>query len=250
MAAPPSKTPSLQGNELAKQNIREQVYALLRERMHRGEIGYESRLVDHEIAADLDVSRMPVREALLQLKNEGYVEGTSRGFVLRRFSPEDIASIFEVRLLLEPAAAASACKKATLEGLGKMKTAVAAAERAQRQGDVQGYMQANWAFRSAWVEMVPNKHLVQIIDRLREHAQAVRLATLEDKAYRALSLKHTKAILEAFVAQDEVAVAERLALNLRESAASYYATLAQLMEQEAAAQAETAPRTVRRRRSA
>lgn len=221
MPASASKSTAVNPIDLTRQNIREQVYALLRQRMHGGQIGPEDRMVDHEIAAEMRVSRMPVREALLQLKNEGYVEGTTRGFVLRRFSPEDIHNMFEVRLLLEPAAAASACSHASAAGLAQMTTAVAAAERAQRKGDVQAYMQANWLFRTTWVEMVPNRHLVQIISRLRDHAQAVRLATLKDKTYRALSLEHTKLILEAFVKRDLGLVRERVAQNLRASAASY-----------------------------
>lgn len=237
--------------DISKQNIREQVYALLRERMHAGDIGAEHRLVDHEIAAELEVSRMPVREALLQLKNEGYLDGTSRGFILKRFAPEDIANMFEVRLLLEPPAATSACRHSSLEGLGRMTAAVQAAERAHRKSDMLEYMQANWAFRSAWVAMVPNEHLVQIINRLRDHAQAVRLATLKDEAFRGKSLAHTKLILDAFVRRDVDAVGERVAQNLREAAASYYAMQEALVHGEPAdAHAERRAKVGGRRKAA
>ncbi|XOT96321.1 GntR family transcriptional regulator, partial [Alcaligenes pakistanensis] len=67
-------------------NIREQVYGMLRQDISLGKIGFDVRLVDNEIAASLNVSRMPVREALLQLKNEGVLDGTSRGFVLRVYT--------------------------------------------------------------------------------------------------------------------------------------------------------------------
>lgn len=250
MSALPTKSSAGTPIDLTRQNIREQVYALLRERMHGGQIGLEDRLVDYEIADEMNVSRMPVREALLQLKNEGYVEGTTRGFVLRRFSPEDITNMFEIRLLLEPAAAANACEHASAEGLAQMTAAAAAAERAQRKGDVQAYMQANWSFRTAWVEMVPNRHLAQIIARLRDHAQAVRLATLKDKTYRALSLDHTKRILEAFVQRDLDGVRERVAENLRVSAASYDATQKALAPVQAATGAASPRASMRSRKVA
>lgn len=230
MNAAPLRPPMLNTGELPKQNIRDQVYALLRDRMHRGEITYQDRLVDHELAGVMKVSRMPVREALLQLKNEGYLEGTSRGFVLPQFTPEDIANVFEIRLLLEPAAAADACGRATLDGLGKMKIAAESAERAHRKADVLGYMQANWSFRAAWIGMVPNRRLVQMIDRLHDHAQAVRLATLKDKAFRSLSLLHTQHILDAFLKQDAEAVRERVTHNLRVAATSYYARQEALLQ--------------------
>ena len=244
MLAASFKVPVLNAGELPKQNIRDQVYAVLRDRMYRGEITFNDRLIDNELAAQLKVSRMPVREALLQLKNEGYLEGTSRGFVLPQFTPEDIANMFEIRLLLEPTAAAASCSHATVEGLGRMKAAVDRADRAHQKADVLGYISANWAFWTAWVEMVPNDRLVQVINRLRDHAQVVRLATLKDKEYRALSLARTKEILEAFLKQDPEDVKDKVAHNLRASAASYYAKLQSELDQKgtAPAQEPAAPR--------
>jgi DNA-binding GntR family transcriptional regulator len=229
-----------------RQNIREYVYAVVRERMQRGDIGLDERLVDHEIAAELNVSRMPVREALLQLKSEGYLEGTSRGFVLPQFRPEDIANIFEVRLLLEPPAAASACRSATVEGLGRMSLAATEAEQSHRKANVPGYIEAISAFRTAWVGMVPNAQLVQIVNRLRDHAQAVRIATLKDREFRLQSLQHTREILEAFLRHDGEAASERVAHNLRVSAASYYAKQESLLRAQARAQGATAKPVAKR----
>ncbi|MGE8591085.1 MAG: GntR family transcriptional regulator, partial [Alcaligenes sp.] len=149
-------------------NIRQQVYRHLRSRMRSGEIAYDDRLVDHEIAAELQVSRMPVREALLQLTSEGLLEGTSRGFVLRRFTPADIAQIFEIRMLLEPEAAAAACRQAGLEGLALMNKAAAAAEKAHAAQDPLQYMIANDAFRESWITLCPNTHLSTMIMRLSD----------------------------------------------------------------------------------
>ena len=67
-------------------SLREQVYGDLRERIHKGQLTFEDRLVDVDIANDFGVSRMPVREALMQLVHDGMIESTTRGFVLRRYS--------------------------------------------------------------------------------------------------------------------------------------------------------------------
>src|SRR5271154_4432436 len=77
-------------------------------RLQRGQVGAHERLVDTSLAVELNVSRMPVREALLRLVHEGYLVGTPRGFMLPQLSVRDIAEIFEVRKLLEPRAAAAA----------------------------------------------------------------------------------------------------------------------------------------------
>lgn len=213
-----------------KRNIREQVYYLLRSRMRSGEIAFEDRLVDHEIAAELRVSRMPVREALLQLKNEGLVDGTSRGFVLRQFTPTDIAQLFEIRILLEPEAAVSACQNATLEGLANMNIYAQAAEKAHNEDSALDYMQANDNFRGTWLSMSTNPHLRSMIFRLSDHVEAVRLATLRESQYRAVSLDATQQLLQAFLKENTEQVNQTVRFNLRHAALSYYATLDSLLE--------------------
>lgn len=214
-----------------KPNMREQVYLHLRTLMQKGEIRFSDRLVDHEIAADLRVSRMPVREALLQLKNEGLLDSTSRGFVLRRFTPTDIAQLFEIRLLLEPPAAAAACEKATLEGLAIMRMAAEESEKAHNEGDILAYMKANTTFRSTWISLVPNPHLANMISRLVDHVEAVRLATLQDPKWRASSLLSTQKILDGFMKKDTELVQDSVRYNLRHAAAAYYAVQGSLMEE-------------------
>ncbi|WJJ92847.1 GntR family transcriptional regulator [Neopusillimonas aromaticivorans] len=174
---------------------------------------------------------MPVREALMQLKNEGLLEGTSRGFVLRRFTPTDITQIFEIRLLLEPAAAAEACKNASLEAIARMKVAADASEAAHNDDDIVAYMAANSAFRSTWISQVPNQHLADMINRLAAHFEAVRLATLRNPTYRASSLESTQRITAAFLEHGPQKAIEGVQYNLRSSAASYYAVRGAYIEQ-------------------
>ncbi len=205
-----------------KMNLRESAYAAVRKRMQDGEIGYQNRLVDYEIAEQLGMSRMPVREALLQLKNEGYLEGTARGFVLRQFSPGDIANIFEIRLLLEPHAAVEACQHVTMQGLGDMQLALEQAVEAHAQSRAVDFVHVGWRFRQAWVQMTPNQQLVQTIGRLRDFADLARLAALRQADYRAGSLARMQQIFEAFLHRDVAAVRVRIEENLRVCGTAYY----------------------------
>lgn len=213
-----------------RRNISEQVYWLLRSRMRLGEIGFDDRLVDHEIAAELEVSRMPVREALLRLKNEGLVKGTSRGFILKQFTPSDIAQIFEIRILLEPEAAASACKNSTIDNLGKMNLYAQAAHKAHVENLALEYMEAQDQFRDMWLKMSSNQHLSTTISRLSDHVETVRLATLRESKYRLLSLESIQKILQAFIDQDPEKASEEVRVNLRNAALSYYSTLDGLLD--------------------
>ncbi|MEJ2378309.1 MAG: GntR family transcriptional regulator [Pseudolabrys sp.] len=103
--------PYLRGpRPLRPNSLRERIRENIRHQIQHGEIGPAACLVDVEMADRLGVSRVPVREALLQLVNEGYLVGTTRGFVLPKLSAQDIGDIFEVRKLLEPRAAANAAR--------------------------------------------------------------------------------------------------------------------------------------------
>lgn len=210
-------------------NIREQVYGMLRQDIALGKIGFDVRLVDNEIASSLNVSRMPVREALLQLKNEGMLDSTSRGFVLKVYTPQDIEDIFSVRLLLEPAAAHHACRNQSAMGLLAMEQAVARIEATHQQGDPLDNIQANWSFRSAWINMVPNKQLVDTMERLHDRADQARIACLQDALFRLETMQRAQGICEAFRRQQPDEAARLIHENLVICSAAYCLKQAQLL---------------------
>ncbi|MCL4182132.1 MAG: GntR family transcriptional regulator [Burkholderiaceae bacterium] len=210
-------------------NIREQVVQMIRDDIAQGVIGYDTRLVDHEIAASLDVSRMPVREALMQLKSEGVVEGTSRGFVLKIYTPKEIADIFEVRLLLEPAAAAQACQHRTEAGLQLMQAALDRIARAHDADKPLLSIKSSWQFRAAWVGMVPNPQLVETMQRLRDRAEQARLAMLHDVSFRLGTLERTRLIFDAFRKGDVARAARLIHENLLICRDAYCAKQAELL---------------------
>jgi DNA-binding GntR family transcriptional regulator len=112
------------------------------------------------------------------------LEGTSRGFVLRVYTAQDIEDIFSVRLLLEPPAAKLACMNQSRVGMLAMEQALSRIEATHQQGDPIDNIQANWAFRSAWISMVPNKQLVDTMARLHDQADQARIACLQDPQFR------------------------------------------------------------------
>jgi DNA-binding GntR family transcriptional regulator len=204
-------------------NLRESVYQLLRSRIQMGDIGLEERLVDMDIAKRLNCSRMPVREALMQLKSEGALESTSRGFVLRRYTLREMNDAFEVRLLLEPHAAAVASEQADASGLAAMGTALTAVEEAQALADEAAFLRGSAAFRKSWLDMVPNRALVGTIERFFDHVQVVRLATIRDPALRSLYIEGMRDMQQAFLKGDAAMVRERMEDQVKAVALRYNA---------------------------
>ena len=181
-------------------SLREQIYENLRERIHTGQLALDERLVDVDIANEFGVSRMPVREALMQLVHDGMIESTSRGFVLRRYSDQEIEEIFEIRRLLEPAAAAIAAKKMNDAALEKMDSAIDAGIKASNSSDFTAFVVANAAFRRAWMGQVPNTQLVAALARYIDHVQIIRLVTLTQRPVREDVLDRLRTIHDAFQA--------------------------------------------------
>jgi len=183
-------------------SLREQIYDHLRERIRTGQLTFDDRLVDVDIASEFGVSRMPVREALMQLVHDGALESTTRGFMLRRYSDQEIADIFEIRRLLEPAAAEIAAGKMTESALQIMEAAIQAGISASEANDFTAFVVANAAFREAWMAQVPNKQLIAALARYFDHVQIIRLVTLSQRAVRDDVLARLRQIHDAFRAGD------------------------------------------------
>jgi DNA-binding GntR family transcriptional regulator len=203
-------------------NLSDQIYDDLRERLQRGEFSHQSRLVDVEVAASYGTSRMPAREALLRLVNEGFLTGTTRGFVTPQLTLEDIRDIFEVRRLIEPRAAANAARDLTPEAQQRMAEALKVARSASRDDNVERLIESNMAFRKAWLDCVKNRRLANTIARFVDHVQAVRLGTLRDATTRKIVADGLEALYGAFLRRDPVEAADRMAAFMAAAENAYF----------------------------
>jgi DNA-binding GntR family transcriptional regulator len=193
------------------ESLRERIYLDLRRRLQRSEIGPHDRIVDTDIATEYGASRMPAREALMRLVHEGYLVGSTRGFVIPALSLSDVLEIFEIRRLIEPRAAALAARDLTAEAATALTAALADARAADARGDVEAMILANIAFRGAWLGAVRNARLAATLARFVDQVQAVRLSTLRDGATRQIVLRGLLRLHDAFLRRDAVAAADRMA---------------------------------------
>lgn len=179
-------------------------------RIQRGQIGPADRLVDTGIARSLGVSRMPVREALLRLANDGYITSTTRGFILKPLSHRDIMDIFEVRRLLEPRAAAHAARVLTGADHATLTGALEEARAATATGDVPRLVQANIGFRDCWVGALDNRRLAATIERFADQVQFIRTATLDRPRVHRVVLTGLERLHGAYLARDALAASDAM----------------------------------------
>lgn len=189
---------------MSRQSHRQRIREDLRARILSGAVQPGDRLVDHALAAEMGVSRMPVREALMQLVSEGYLASTSRGFALPDLAPARIAEVFTLRRLLEPHAAALAAQSLPPETIA----ALSATLPALQTPEVAAFHRASESFRSLWIGALPDRTLSETIQRYSAQIQTVRRATLGAPAARQTVARAHAALTEAFRNRDGLGAAD------------------------------------------
>lgn len=97
-----------------QRSAQQQAYRYIRDKIVSGAMPGGTKINPSEVAEILGISRMPVREALVQLDAEGLiVNRPNRGAVVTQLRPEDIEELFEMRAALEGLAARHAAERWT-----------------------------------------------------------------------------------------------------------------------------------------
>jgi len=144
------------------------VYGVLKEEILTCELGPGTPIYEGEIAERLHVSKTPVREALGMLIHEGLVEVRPRqGYRVTDLTLADVQEAFQLRLLLEPAAAELAAERATAEQLQELRSLVEADDGASKADRVR---QAS-RFHAALAEASGNSRLAGTLRNLLEEMQ-------------------------------------------------------------------------------
>lgn len=149
-----------------------QLTVRLRDRILAGQYAPGSPLLQDTIAAEFGVSKIPVREALVQLQGEGLVDiFAHRGFQVRPISAAEFSEVFQLRLEIEPAAVAAGARKASPHDRAAARTALDRLNESLAAGDLANSGNLNRAFHLALI--VPRRQPVttEILSRLHTLSQ-------------------------------------------------------------------------------
>jgi len=150
---------------LDKTTISIQVAQELRRRILAGHYPQGVKLQQEQIAAELGVSRSPVREALGQLEAEGLVVLTpQKGAQVSPISRDEIAELFELRQLVEPHLLALAIPEMTEADLNKATSIIS--EMADI--DVDGWGDANWRLHETLYAPAGRPAMLKLLRRTHE----------------------------------------------------------------------------------
>ena len=148
--------------------LREAVRDTLRTRIFEGHYVPGTRLVERDLAAEFNVSRLPVREALRMLRQEGLISDRgARGAEVSTLSAKDVEDLFDVRQSLEVLACRLAATRATAEDLDRLKGLLDEAGSHLAKGAVMEAHRANSEFHDAITAIADNNFLKSALEPLQ-----------------------------------------------------------------------------------
>ncbi|MFK0007685.1 GntR family transcriptional regulator [Paenarthrobacter sp. NPDC090520] len=191
------------------QSLTVQVTNMLRAAITSGEMNPHEHFSAIGLAEKLGVSRTPVREALQLLEKEGIVRiEKNRGVRVLQMSLDEIVQIFQIRIILEPPAAARAAEVATDNDLAHFLVLHERILEAAARDDGPGTLQADKDFHLFLMELAGNPRLSALDSELRNMVLAHGLVTIPSARSSQDLANDRKDILAALEGRDPRAASE------------------------------------------
>jgi DNA-binding GntR family transcriptional regulator len=150
----------------------QQAYDELKRRIITLELRPGQRIDEHQLAADLQFSRTPVREAIFLLASEGLVDiGGKAGFTVRPLDLLDVVDLFEAHIVLAKAIAHLGSLRATQQDLDAMTAAAEDVENAIDRRDRLGITSANAELHRREAACAHSRRLAEMASALYDHEQ-------------------------------------------------------------------------------
>lgn len=166
--------------------LAQQAYEKILELILSGEAKPGEMLTERRLAETLDMSRTPIRDALLMLESEGLLKRHgSRGLQVKQMRIEDYMEVLQIRLLLEPEAARLAAGHVPAEPLAdlrkRLQDLIDGAENGASRPDRETVRAVDDGLHGAIADMAGNAHLAQIIHSLRRQTQIFDLRSIPER---------------------------------------------------------------------
>ena len=155
------------GVQISRKTIASSVVEILREKIISHEIKGGQPLRQDALAEQLNVSRIPIREALLQLEAEGLVSfAPHKGAVATKISAREADELFDVRVLLECDVLKKSLSKITDEELDRSEAILAEFEEMLKpDADMHAWGALNWKFHKSLYLASGRKRTLGILDQ-------------------------------------------------------------------------------------
>lgn len=196
-------------------SLKDHVYQYLSDKINEGTLKPKDRIDITQICENLNISRTPVREALVQLENERYLEKLPRrGFIIRKISAEEVKEIYAIIGCLEAYAASLAISKITESDLIKFDKLHVRMDNALNKRKFNDYYNLQRQFHDIFILASSNNELFLLISSLKNRFRKQVYSIFKDKEalHKALTRanKQHKQIVKLFKSGNEEKISHYL----------------------------------------
>ena len=197
--------------------LSDQVFEIVRERIVAGTIRPDAPIRQDALAAELGVSKIPLREALTRLEQEGLVRSrANRGYFVRELTIAEAEEVYALRLKLEPELAAQAAANASeQERAVAVQTLAQLDEATNAHGDGVGAF--NRAFHLALLRPSRQPITTTMLERLHVLGERYVRKHLEPLGRDQRANDEHAHLLESWLLRDTHAVRERMHAHIEQT---------------------------------
>jgi len=153
---------------IQRKSLSGKVADALREMIFSGEVEQREQLRQDDIAKRLGVSRIPVREAFLQLEAEGLVVNIPyKGAVVSELSEDEITEYFDIRAVLEVDLLERAIENMDNKAIKKARGAL----KKMQTASPKGWGDLNWQLHSALLEAANRPITLELVKRIHDNVE-------------------------------------------------------------------------------
>lgn len=199
----------------ARTSLRERVAESLRAALVSGRMVPGPTYSIPALAEQFGVSATPVREAMLDLVNEGIVAPVpNKGFRVVELTDAELDQITELRRLLEVPTVSGLSGALDSAAIKRLRRLAGAVTDAARRGDVVGYVEADRELHLALLAEAGNPRLVEIVGRLRDQSRLYGLEQLAAEGVLIDSAEEHLSLIDALESGDRRAAERVMAHHL------------------------------------
>ncbi|HML38775.1 MAG TPA: GntR family transcriptional regulator [Bacillota bacterium] len=149
--------------------LKDHVYNYIADQILDGSLVPGKKINENSISEKLNISRTPVREALIQLASEGFLENVPRkGFVIKHLNVEEAKETYLIIGILDGTAVALACPLITEQAVKDMEFYATSMDLAIETANFTMYHKLQEEFHNVYLALCPNRSLVNILLQLKK----------------------------------------------------------------------------------
>lgn len=191
-------------------------YNEIKKFIQRGDLAPGSFLAERQLAAQLGMSKTPIRAALVRLEAEGFVTiSPQQGIIIRDLTIPEIADQYEIRAALETYVVRTVAGKLTAPQVARLKDNLKAQEGLAADTDVARAVALDAEFHMMFCEFLGNREVLGVMGQLREKIARVITRVFQTHPVRVrTSYEEHCAIADAVIGGDGAAAARLIEHHL------------------------------------